>query len=346
MSSAHLNEGSTKIAPETTDSRSGKDTCLESAPSKRQSKPARRGSVLHLGQVFRKHGNAHGRRHSVMEQLTHIEGRLARIKSETSFLLHPLGLFMHYWDILAVVCLFFTAMVTPYEIALFRSVTVNKLFIINRVVDFVFTVDIFVNFRLMYHDNRGGGQLVRDKHKIIRKYLTTWFPLDFLSVIPGYVDCIWVLYVEDGEAESIALNTAKLARVGRFLRLMRLVKMVRIIRVSRIMSRWITMVNFQFSSITLLKNLMIMILTTHWGACLWILLTQFEGQETRTWISDWALGQPLCRDMYESEEKVLNGVHWSGCYQLPTLYTASLYWAIMTLTSIGYGDVTPTIGEV
>ena len=47
-----------------------------------------------------------------------------------------------------MVALAFTAFVTPYEIALI-STKMSVLFVINRLVDLVFTIDIIVNFRLM-----------------------------------------------------------------------------------------------------------------------------------------------------------------------------------------------------
>ena len=50
------------------------------------------------------------------------------------------------------VCLIFTAIVTPFEVALLPSPTdaAEPLFVINRVVDFIFTVDMVLQFFLMY----------------------------------------------------------------------------------------------------------------------------------------------------------------------------------------------------
>ncbi len=43
------------------------------------------------------------------------------------------------WDLLTLLCLLFTALVTPVEVA-FLTTNLNALFIINRVVDAVFVV--------------------------------------------------------------------------------------------------------------------------------------------------------------------------------------------------------------
>ena len=46
---------------------------------------------------------------------------------------------MQRWDLLTLLCLLFTALVTPVEVA-FLTTKLNALFIINRVVDAVFVV--------------------------------------------------------------------------------------------------------------------------------------------------------------------------------------------------------------
>jgi hypothetical protein len=73
-----------------------------------------------------------------------------------------------------------------------------------------------------------------------------WFMLDFVSVLPGYMDIFTVGVGVDAQHDDMgkvkSARGIKLARVSRVLRLFRLMKMVRILRVSRILSRWVTMV--------------------------------------------------------------------------------------------------------
>ena len=57
-------------------------------------------------------------------------------------------------------------------------------------------------------------------------------------------------------------------------------------------------------------------------ACLWAIVPTFMGAEHTTWVSKFVADQ-------QSEVSVMD------------LYVASLYWSIMTLTSIGYGDFVP-----
>ena len=47
--------------------------------------------------------------------------------------------FLHKWDVLTMLCLIFTALVTPVEVA-FLKTQIDTLFFINRVIDLIFVV--------------------------------------------------------------------------------------------------------------------------------------------------------------------------------------------------------------
>jgi hypothetical protein len=74
------------------------------------------------------------------------------------------------WDVFTSLALIFVAFVTPYEVALLE-VAFDALFIINRIVDSIFVIDMFFAFVTVY--------AVRDVYitsprKIAWHYLTTW----------------------------------------------------------------------------------------------------------------------------------------------------------------------------
>ena len=79
------------------------------------------------------------------------------------------------WDIVTVYALFFTALVTPYEIG-FVDLSIDPLFWINRLVDTVFLADIVLNFFISYTDENGDA--VKDLRRIGKRYLGTWFCID------------------------------------------------------------------------------------------------------------------------------------------------------------------------
>ena len=83
------------------------------------------------------------------------------------------------WDVATLICLAFTATVTPYEIALL-DLKIDELFWANRIVDVTFTIDIVINFMLMYHESPlKGGRMVKDHTKI--RHVSRWSVLTVAS---------------------------------------------------------------------------------------------------------------------------------------------------------------------
>ena len=58
------------------------------------------------------------------------------------------------WDALTTLALLFTALVTPYEVSLLQA-KLDGLFYVNRVVDMIFAIDVFVNFVTMKQRSSG-----------------------------------------------------------------------------------------------------------------------------------------------------------------------------------------------
>ena len=70
---------------------------------------------------------------------------------------------MAKWDILMMLCMIFTAIVTPVEVTfLAEGAHVNGLWVINRFVDLCFIIDIFLTFNLMYQETpKNGGHCAK-----------------------------------------------------------------------------------------------------------------------------------------------------------------------------------------
>ena len=78
-----------------------------------------------------------------------------------------------------------------------------------------------------------------------------------------------------------------------------------------------------------------MLLLSHWFACIWGLQAGFAPSKLDTW---------MAVDSYcFANSTVPSGVECQGS---GTLYSAAIYWAVMTITSIGYGDITATPGNI
>lgn len=92
------------------------------------------------------------------------------------------------WDWIVLLLVIYTAIEVPYNVAfilpLHRKVELKTTWeIINLHVDFMFVIDVVINFRTTYVQGRS-AKVVCDPKKIARHYLKTWFIADFISAIP------------------------------------------------------------------------------------------------------------------------------------------------------------------
>uniref|UniRef100_A0A061SEQ6 Voltage-gated ion channel superfamily n=1 Tax=Tetraselmis sp. GSL018 TaxID=582737 RepID=A0A061SEQ6_9CHLO len=269
-------------------------------------------------------------------------------------LLDPRKKGMQHWDLLIAVLLIFTAVVTPYEVAFLQmNSPLDALFIINRIVDFSFIVDMIIQFNLIYHD-ASTNAWVTDRRRIARRYLMGPFLIDFLSIIP--FDTVGMV-LEDGSIQKL--------KIFRIVRLLRLVKLLRIIRSGKIFKQMEHYLNMGYAMLTLIKFILGTLAIAHWMACAWMLCQQIENS-CHNWIM-YYFGTPEDIDRYCSDVPVeecllrfpgdcqpdascANGCgtwyhreeagEFLGISTLH-LFVTSYYWSLVTMSTIGYGDVLP-----
>lgn len=236
---------------------------------------------------------------------------------------HP---FRNYWDVIIILALLFTCIVTPFEVA-FLTPVINALFIINRFIDFIFLADMGLTMMTPVLDERT-GVWISTNQGIFREYVRFWFWIDLLSVIPF-------------DAISVAAEGADENLQGiRLLRLLRLIKLARIVRASRVIKRREAEMEIKYSTMSFIKFSVIILFLTHWIACLMGLLPQLDGQSydflTAEEIANGS--SPFSWITVYFEDGL--GLEY-GDYNIWSVYLAGCYFACMTLTTIGYGDVTP-----
>ena len=245
-----------------------------------------------------------------------VEAFRERLKTP-DWLIMPESKLMQKWDMVTINALLFTAVVTPYEVACLET-ELNVLFFINRMVDCIFIVDMGLSFCVAFRaPKKDGGAWVKDMKKIRWNYLKGWFPIDLLSILP-----FDILALPSVGALSGGLSILKIIRI---IRLMRLLKLFRVLKASRIYKRWEARISIPYSYIELIRFTILLIVMGHWMACAWAIIAELEADFEKTWLGALADG------------------YYHGNVPLPyQKYAAALYWSITTITSVGYGDITPT----
>jgi hypothetical protein len=257
-----------------------------------------------------------------------------------------------YWDAATTCSLIFTAIVTPVEVAFLTPPPQelrweNTLFLINRAVDCIFIIDMLIQLRMAYQvDTIHGVQWIQHPIKVARHYLSSyWFWVDVVSILTSVIDLV-------GEDEKSAD-----LKVIRVVRALRLVKLVKLFRVSRIFKRWEMRMSINYANLTLFFVMLMVCLACHWCACIWGLQATFYPLDS--WMGakehciEWGhpnqtvamamLTDGSCAPDWRCEIGDCADGQCSGgiaCSSWDQLYLYSYYFVVMTMVSIGYGDIT------
>lgn len=213
----------------------------------------------------------------------------------TNCVLYPMGAFRQKWDMVILILLVYVSLMTPLQIAFFEQDFKNLedwlgWFIIDQLVDAMFIIDIVLNFRTAWLslDPEDYGRYIFNAKTAAKRYLTSWFPIDLLSVVPFYFIDIYLLYadVEASQARSIV-------RVPKMLKMIRLAKLLRVLRASQIFKRWDRYLaqRVQIGCTKLAKSMVLFIWMLHLLACLWYFAASFEDDIRLSWMS----ALPVCK---------------------------------------------------
>jgi len=231
-------------------------------------------------------------------------------KSRKTIPLHvvfPWGLAYKTWWGFTVVAAAFTIFFETFEVA-FSSGGLAKSgsLIVEIILLTIFILDIIINFNLAYYDEN--NKIVFNRQCIFKHYIRKMFWVDLIGVIPFYLICLQA--------------TGTLGEVSQFtqnLGLLQLLKLVRIYRVADFFS--ILQYNRKISliSLTLIRNFSAALVWTHVWACIMFFIARESSFGQDTWLG------------YEASEM--------SSFEN---YITALYWSVVTFTTVGYGDFSPS----
>lgn len=146
------------------------------------------------------------------------------------------------------------------------------------------------------------GQEITSKKTIAIKYLRTWFIVDLIAAVP------FDLIFSEGYL-SEASNAARSLRLfsPRYIQILLLVRMLRIYHIFPFLERTKKKELLNPGLVRLFFTIFVVLIIAHWVACGWLALGKIDDKLD----------------------------HYSN-------YLRALYWCITTITTIGYGDITPT----
>ncbi|XP_027140538.1 potassium voltage-gated channel subfamily H member 6 [Larimichthys crocea] len=243
-----------------------------------------------------------------------------QVQETTWWILLHYSPFKAFWDWIILILVLYTAVFTPYSAAFLldehrdlrkRSCgyTCNPLNVADLMVDVLFIVDIIINLRTTYVDQN--DEVITQPSRIAKHYIKGWFPIDLFAAIP-----FDLLIFRSGSDEMATLTS-----------LLKTARLLRLVRVARKLDRY-----SEYGAAVLFLLMCTFVLIAHWLACIWYAIGFVERPYTETgWLDNLA----------EQLGKTYNDSDSSSGPSVKDKYVTALYFTLSSLTSVGFGNVSP-----
>eukprot|EP00401_Gymnodinium_catenatum_P037725 CAMPEP_0117564000 /NCGR_PEP_ID=MMETSP0784-20121206/55798_1 /TAXON_ID=39447 /ORGANISM="" /LENGTH=714 /DNA_ID=CAMNT_0005361691 /DNA_START=42 /DNA_END=2186 /DNA_ORIENTATION=+ len=248
------------------------------------------------------------------------DGARRYVHAVEPWVIHPFNRYVQRWYQGLCVLLAMDVVYLPWETAFGAYMPQRAIFCVNMCCTVVFIADIVLQFFLQIPSHCGDYWVYNHK-AIVRSYLRGHFAVDVISVLPFAELHVVINAVGQG------FSTGYLFHVLRFTKLFRMFRLRRIWQ-RRIYDTTLTQMQRSMS-----YSFIVILVTLHVMGCVWATLGNYQRGDT--WMEE----------LYNLKDSRLHGsaglFHNAVDSSLVT-YITSVYFALYTLTGIGYGDIGPS----